>query len=315
VAISDNTRLGQLILTLFALYGRAEGNWLSVAAIVALLADLGADGQAVRSSVSRLKRRGVLDSEKRGGAAGYSLTAPTLELLAEGDVRIFNRPRATSRDGWLVVVFSVPESERDKRHALRTSLIRLGFGTAAPGVWVAPGGIAAETRHTLERRGLAEYVDLFAGEHLAFGDLRSKVREWWDLNELTALYAHFLSRYCPVRDRVATGAVAPAEAFGLYLPMLTEWRRLPYRDPGIPLSLLPADWNGVTAADLFGELNGALGSPARDHAKHVIRGTARLPVTPHVSRTAGQRSTTPSTASGGGSSFASCSMYEHFKWI
>jgi phenylacetic acid degradation operon negative regulatory protein len=275
VANTDNTRLGQLILTIFALYGRAEGNWLSVASIVALMADLGADGQAVRSSVSRLKRRGVLDGERRGTAAGYCLTAPTLEVLAEGDVRIFGRPRATEADGWLVVVFSVPESERDKRHALRTSLTRLGFGTAAPGVWVAPGGIAAETRHTLELRRLGEYVDLFAGEHLAFGDLRSKVREWWDLNELTALYAHFLDRYRPVSDRVAAGAVTPAEAFGRYLPMLTDWRRLPYRDPGIPLSLLPPDWNGVEAGELFGALDAALGSPARDHAATVIHATAR----------------------------------------
>jgi phenylacetic acid degradation operon negative regulatory protein len=275
VATTDNTRLGQLILTIFALYGRAEGNWLSVASIIALMADLGADSQAVRSSVSRLKARGVLDGERRGGAAGYSLTAPTLEVLAEGDVRIFERPRATEADGWLVVVFSVPESERDKRHALRTSLTRLGFGTAAPGVWVAPGSVAAETRHTLELRRLAEYVDLFAGEHLAFGDLRSKVREWWDLGELTALYAHFLDRYRPVRDRVTAGEVTPQRAFGLYLPMLTEWRRLPYRDPGIPLSLLPPDWNGVGAGELFGALDAALGAPARDHALRVIRAAGR----------------------------------------
>jgi len=269
MANSDNTRLGQLILTVFALYGRAEGNWLSVAALVALMADLGADGQAVRSSVSRLKRRSVLNSERRDGAAGYSLTTPTLEVLAEGDVRIFERPRATEADRWLVIVFSVPESERDKRHALRTSLTRLGFGTVSPGVWVAPGNLAEETRHTLERRGLSEYVDLFAGEHLAFGDLRSKVREWWDLDELTALYADFIHRHRPVLDRV-TASFTSAEAFGLYLPMLTEWRRLPYRDPGIPLSLLPPDWNGVAAGDLFGALNAGLGSPARDHALKVI---------------------------------------------
>lgn len=275
MAISDNTRLGQLILTVFALYARSEGNWLSVAALVCLMADLGADGQAVRSSVSRLKRRGVLDSERRGDAAGYSLTGPTLEVLAEGDVRIFERPRAAEAGGWLVVVFSVPESERDKRHALRTSLTRLGFGTAAPGVWVAPVSLAAETRHTLERRGLAGYVDIFAGEHLAFGDLRSKVRQWWDLDELTALYADFLDRYRPVRDRAAAGGIAPPEAFGLYVPMLTEWRRLPYRDPGIPLSLLPPDWNGVSAGTLFGELNAALGAAARDHAVEVIRAKAR----------------------------------------
>jgi phenylacetic acid degradation operon negative regulatory protein len=217
----------------------------------------------------------VLDGERRDGVAGYSLTAATLEVLAEGDVRIFERPRATEADGWLVVVFSVPESERDKRHALRTSLTRLGFGTAAPGVWVAPASVAAETRHTLELRRLAEYVDLFAGEHLAFGDLRSKVREWWDLSELTALYGHFLHRYRPVRDRVAAGGITPQRAFGLYLPMLTEWRRLPYRDPGIPLSLLPPDWTGVGAGELFGALDAALGAPARDHALRVIRATGR----------------------------------------
>jgi phenylacetic acid degradation operon negative regulatory protein len=275
VAVSDSSRLGQLILTIFALYARDEDNWLSVAALVALMADLGADGQAVRSSVSRLKRRGVLLGERRDGAAGYSLTGPTLEVLAEGDIRIFERPRSAEADSWLVVVFSVPESERDKRHALRTSLTRLGFGTAAPGVWVAPGSLAAETRHTLELRGLTEYVDLFAGEHLAFGDLRSKVREWWDLDELTALYGDFLDRYRPVLERVTAGGITPSEAFGLYVPMLTEWRRLPYRDPGIPLSLLPPDWSGVSAGALFGELNAALGPPARDHALEVIRAKGR----------------------------------------
>jgi phenylacetic acid degradation operon negative regulatory protein len=57
--------------------------------------------------------------------------------------------------------------------------------------------------------------------------------------------------------------------------MLTEWRRLPYRDPGIPLSLLPPGWNGVDAGELFGALDAALGSPARDHAAAVIGATAR----------------------------------------
>ena len=141
-AAGRDTRLSQLILTIYGLYARAEHNWLSVASVVRLMADLGVDGQAARSSISRLKRRAVLSSERHGGAAGYSLAAPTLEVLAEGDVRIFERVRAVAEDGWIVVVFSVPESERDKRHALRSALTRLGFGTAAPGVWVAPGNLA-----------------------------------------------------------------------------------------------------------------------------------------------------------------------------
>ncbi|MER6465271.1 PaaX family transcriptional regulator [Streptomyces sp. NPDC001288] len=265
-----DSRLGPLIITLFGLYARGEHNWLSVASLIRLMADLGVEAQAVRSAVSRLKRRGVLRSERHEGAAGYAVADSTLEVLAEGDIRIFERNRAATDDGWLVVVFSVPESERDKRHALRTALTRLGFGTAAPGVWVAPGILADETRRTLRRLGLTPYVDIFTGDHFAFGDLSAKVRAWWDLDELTALYADFLARYGPVRERAAAGGTAPREAFGMYLPMLTEWRRLPYRDPGLPLSLLPRDWDGERAGALFEDLDGMLRAPAREHALSVI---------------------------------------------
>ncbi|WP_412734518.1 PaaX family transcriptional regulator C-terminal domain-containing protein [Krasilnikovia sp. MM14-A1259] len=270
-ATGRDVRLAQLILTVFGLYARAEHNWLSVASVVRLMADLGVDGQAVRSAVSRLKRRGVLDSVRHDGAAGYALADSTVELLAEGDVRIFQRARAVPTDGWLMVVFSVPESEREKRHALRTSLTRLGFGTAAPGVWIAPGNLATETRHTLDRRGLSTYVDIFTGDYYAFGDLRSKIRTWWDLDELAGLYADFLQQHRPLLDRISAGAAPPLDAFTAYVPMLTEWRRLPYRDPGLPLALLPPGWNGVTAEALFHELNTALSAAAREHALAVIR--------------------------------------------
>jgi phenylacetic acid degradation operon negative regulatory protein len=260
----------QLIVTIFGLYARTERNWLSVASVVKLMADLGVEGPAVRSSISRLKRRGLLRGERHHGAAGYSLSEPTLELLAEGDLRIFERTRAAVEDGWVLVVFSIPEVERDKRHALRTTLTRLGFGTVSPGVWIAPGHLMREVQHTLERRDLVPYVDIFRADHLGFDNLRSKVRAWWDFDELNALYADFLQRHRMTLHRVTRDAPTPGEAFASYVPLLTEWRRLPYRDPGLPLSLLPPGWKGETAGELFGELNRVLSGPAREHAMEVI---------------------------------------------
>jgi phenylacetic acid degradation operon negative regulatory protein len=262
----------ELIVTIYGLYARAEQNWVSVAAVVRLMMDLDVDGAAVRSSVSRLKRRDVLRSVRVNGAAGYALSPSTLAVLEEGDARIFHRRRAVLTDGWVLLVFSVPESERDRRHELRSQLTRLGFGTAAPGVWVAPGNLAKETRDVLHRRGLTSYVDIFHGDHLAFGDLSAKVRTWWDLDELAALYARFLRRYRPVLKRWSTRPSAATAAFPEYVHMLTVWRRLPYLDPGLPLELLPHNWNGVLAAELFSELDAVLREPSRQHALSVIRG-------------------------------------------
>jgi len=260
----------ELIVTLFGLYARAENNWLPVSALVRLMEELGVDGPAVRSSVSRLKRRNVLRADRQDGSAGYSLSKSALDVITEGDTRIFHRRRASEEDGWVILVFSVPESERDRRHLLRTTLTRLGFGTAAPGVWIAPGHLASETREMLERRGLAAYVEIFEGQHIAFGELRSKVRRWWDLDELTLLYAGFIERYRPAARSLSAEEITSSDAFSVYVPMLTEWRRLPYLDPGLPLSLLPQGWNGVTAEKLFADLNAALSGPAREHAVDVI---------------------------------------------
>ena len=260
----------QLIVTLYGLYARDEHNWLSVAALVRLMSELGVDGQAVRSSVSRLKRRDTLRSRSLAGAAGYSLSPAALEVLRDGDARIFHTQRATVADGWVVVVFSVPESEREKRHELRTRLSRLGFGTAAPGVWVAPAQLAQETATVLARSGLERYVEMFRGDHLGFTDLAVKVREWWDLAELAARSAEFTARFRAVADRLAVRPASDAEAFRQYVPMLTTWRRLPYLDPGLPLELLPAGWSGEAASALFAELNEEFREPARRHAMAVI---------------------------------------------
>jgi len=185
----------QLILSLFGLYARSEGNWLSVRALIALMAELGVDSAAVRSSVSRLKKRGVLESERRDGQAGYALAPSTVELLEAGDTRIWSRPRATPEDGWLVVVFSVPESERARRHALRSLLTRLGFGAASSGVWIAPGTIFDETLAALERAGLAAYTEFFRGDYLGVGDVAERIGQWWDLASLERLYAEFCEEY------------------------------------------------------------------------------------------------------------------------
>jgi phenylacetic acid degradation operon negative regulatory protein len=258
----------QLIVTVYGLYSRGAGGWMSVASLVSLLGDLGVDEPAVRSSISRLKRRGILVARRAAGAAGYELSGEGQAILREGDHRIFRRERARLEDGWLLAVFSVPEAERHQRHVLRSQLSRLGFGTAAPGVWIAPAYLHQATTEMLARLGLSGYADLFHADHLAFGDLATKVRQWWDLDRTERLASDFVAAYEPVLlgwpGRRA--AARPREAFADYVRVLTDWRRLPYSDPGLPAELLPPGWTGARAAEIFFTLQSRLAGAAGEHA-------------------------------------------------
>lgn len=256
--------LRALIVTIYGLYAREVGGWLSVGALIRLMAQLGVDEPAVRSSISRLKRRGILESERIDGRAGYALSAHAREILEAGDRRIFRRRRGTLDEGWVLAVFSVPESERRRRHTLRSRLAWLGFGSVGPGVWIAPAHLSEEARDVLLREELAEYVDLFEGRYLGFAAAPEQVAQWWDLEGLDALYAQFCSDHEPVLERWRAGRGKDDEgmAFADYVRVLTSWRRLPYLDPGLAPELLPRDWSGTRAADLFFALQRRLEDPS-----------------------------------------------------
>jgi phenylacetic acid degradation operon negative regulatory protein len=268
-----------LIVTIYGLYARDADGWFSIAALIKLMAELGVEARAVRSAISRLKVRGLLESRRVDGGAGYGLSAAGQKILADGDRRIFGRPTASGNDGWLLVVFSVPEHERARRHALRSRLAWLGFGTVAAGVWIAPAQLAEETRDMLSADGLAAYVNLFTAGSLAFSDVADKIGDWWDLDRLEQLYQAFIDVAAPVLarwqrahpdlDRTDSG-----QAFADYVRILTAWRRLPFLDPGLPPEYLPPDWHGARAGELFGRLRNLLSGPARAHVLTVTGANA-----------------------------------------
>ncbi|MFF8811088.1 PaaX family transcriptional regulator [Streptomyces pactum] len=266
--MTDHHAPRSLIVTFYGAYGRGTADRptgpVPVAALIRLLGAVGVDPPSVRSAVSRLKRRGLLESGRApGGAAGYALSAAARQLLDDGDRRIYRRPADQVAEGWLLAVFSVPEHERHKRHLLRSRLARLGFGTAAPGVWIAPDHLYEETRHTLRRLDLDRYVDLFRGTHAGFRPTSEVVGRWWDLAALADLHERFLTTHEPVLRRWSRQrADDPEEAYRDHLLTLDSWRHVPYADPGLPPALLPGDWPGGRAAEVFTALHQRLRGPA-----------------------------------------------------
>lgn len=268
--VESSIRPSSLINTVYGAFVRRLGGWTSIADLIVLMGELDVDSQAVRSAISRLKKRGVLVPERRSGT-GYSLSPAMHPVFDEGDRRIFESLEpAALEEGWVMAVFSVPESERTYRYQLRTRLTWLGFGNMAPGLWLAPARLLEPARSTLERLGLSDYVHLFTSQYAAFSDLRATVSTWWDFPAIEAQYAAFTDHYRPVLESIDEREdIDASEAFRHYVPMLTQWRRLPYLDPGLPAELLPDDWNAVTARQLFQRLHGVLAAPSLEHVRKV----------------------------------------------
>lgn len=259
-----------LIITIFGAYSRSMGGWLSVGALLTLMGQVGVEDAAVRSALSRFKRRGILMAERRENTAGYALSESAWRTFDIGDARVLQRREPPDSRGWVLAAFSIPERSRDVRYKLRSRLARVGFAQVAGGLWIAPRALEADVEYIVEVLGVHDHVHIFGAEHIAFGSTADAVHQWWDLDDIGAQYAAFTSTY---RHLTAlhknTTDIDPTLAFSDYTRLLTSWRPLPYIDPGLPREYLPAVWAGDEATRLFYSLHDRLYALAQQHVEQV----------------------------------------------
>lgn len=265
-----------LVLDVYGAFVRDLGGWISVADLIDLMGALGSDEQVTRTSVSRFTRKGLLERRKLKGAVGYELTPHAQHILAEGDARIYNRlDPGRLADGWALLTFSIPESIRAQRHQLRSRLTWLGFGSLGGGAWIAPRRMLEKARDLVAELELERYVDVFEAHYHGFASDVDLVRRCWDLGRIRESYQHYIAETAPVLERYED--VDPddvqREAFADYVASLHEWRKLPFRDPGLPQELLPDDWEGRRAAEIFAQFQQQLEPAARRYVVEVVSGT------------------------------------------
>ncbi|CAN5858908.1 PaaX family transcriptional regulator C-terminal domain-containing protein [soil metagenome] len=261
-----------LLFDVYAPIVRYAGGWFAIADLITLLGDLDMEEQAVRSSVSRLRAKGMLERQVHSDFVGYALTDHALKILAEGDSRIYGSLEpATLEDGWALLTFSVPEKSRSDRHQLRRRLTWLGFGNLGAGVWIAPRRVLERTIEMVDEVGLGSYIDIFTAHYAAFDDLERLVARCWDIERMRELYSVYCREFAPMvrRWERTDPAAEPKQAFADFVAAMHEWRQMPYLDPGLPAELLPADWEGTAAAHIFNRIHEILLSTSQSYVASV----------------------------------------------
>ena len=247
-----------LLRTIIGSYLRGVGGWISIAEIVRLMDAVGISGPHARTAVLRIKNKGVILPEKRGGHPGYFLHPDAVAMLERGDRRIFSFRQQSDDGPWCLVSFSLPETERAARHQLRKRLQWIGCGTVATGLWICPAFLTHEVEEILTELGLRHWATVFITETpQPSGTLADAVRQWWDLDSIAEHHHRFIeqfSQWGPVDD--------PRSAFAHYVTMLDRWRIIPYLDPGLQPAVLPTDWPGFESVAIFERLRYELGPTA-----------------------------------------------------
>lgn len=261
-------RSQDLVFTLYGDYLLERRGPVWVGSLIALLGRLGVSPAAVRTVLSRMARKGWLTAERRGSRSYYGLTGRGRKLLEEGRQRIYHPPRDERwDDSWHLITYSVPEDRRRLRDRLRVRLLWLGCAPLTNGLWISPHDVRARVEEVATALGISGHVEVFRARHLGFSDVHRLVAECWDLSALSARYAAFIARYGPryERDRRqldANGRLSAAGCFVRRFRLVHEYRRFPLVDPYLPRPLLPEDWHGDRAAELFEAYHDLLAGPA-----------------------------------------------------
>jgi phenylacetic acid degradation operon negative regulatory protein len=264
-----------LVFDLFGDYLRYRGGEVRLRGLVSLMGCFDVPEPTVRVVVTRLRKEGWLSSRREGRETLYALTDAAWALLDEGRERIFHRVQGPWDGQWHMVIYSVPEAERGLREQLRKKLAWCGFGPLSAAVWLSPH----------DRTGLV--LEAFADEPAVKLDVfRSRSRgteadrdiaaRAWDLEGLDGAYAQLLETYRPRLAAYRAGELQGADALVERMNLVHDYRRFPFRDPDLPPELLPADWNGRRAHEVFLEAHGLLRAPA-EACVDALTGSAAIP--------------------------------------
>ncbi len=228
--------------------GRA---WLG--ALTEAMGTLDVSPQATRQALRRLATQNLVEPERHGRLAAYTLTQPGRRRLEEAADRIYLR-RPLAWDGrWRILTYSFAEENRSSRDALRREVEWLGYGSFGTGMWICPWDLGTRLDAVLAKHGVVGQVETFVSE--LEGDDRGLAARAYDMTELKAAHREFIDRFGPELDTLSARAdLDPAEAFSRRVLLIHEWRKFLFLDPGLPHDLLPSDWLGDQAGHVFTEL-------------------------------------------------------------
>jgi phenylacetic acid degradation operon negative regulatory protein len=254
------------MLTFFAVHVLDTARAVSSGSVIDVFGRISITEDAVRTTLTRMVNRGLLERHRRGRRMYFGLTARASAVLEDGRDRVW-RTGAVNRDwdgSWTIVGFSLPEDWRRERHDLRSRLVWGGFGPLQNGMWTAPGRV--DVAGLVAGLGLESCLKVFHAQTAKPTEAAAVVEAAFDLPGIAGRYRAFRSRW----QQAEPAAGEAVDDLGRELLLHTDWLGLVRQDPHLPAEHLPGDWPAAAAEALFHELAARYAGPARQIAAGIL---------------------------------------------
>ncbi|OGN89772.1 MAG: hypothetical protein A2158_01380 [Chloroflexi bacterium RBG_13_46_14] len=263
------------MLTLYGDYVRHRGGEIGIGSLIALLSNFGLSENSIRSAVSRMCRASILKVRRNRSRSYYSLSDEGQALMYKGERRIFERKRDKWNGLWNLVVYYIPEENREARDRLRRELAWMGFGPLTTATWISPHDLTDEVIELADKLEIRPYIQVFQTRMKNSNDPTGIVARCWDLQKIHKRYNAFIKEYRKKMEdhqaRIDKGEnIESSEYFVQRFKLIDDYRRLPYLDPDLPEELLPKNWLRSEAMDLFDRYHEILTEKANQYFDSVL---------------------------------------------
>ncbi len=241
--------------------------WLS--SVIDAMDTFGVNERLVRTSVYRLVKDGLLESEKIGRCSYYRFSDEGKRHSAIAAERIYASAANDSAHEWTIAI-THQASDAKKLDELKRGLNWLGFSQLKPSVYGHPSGDLPALEELLAQYQLTDMVVLFSAHPSNINsqnNLKQLVYDKWSLDEVTQHYQEFCQTYRSVMKKVEQKKLAPKDAFLLRTMLIHEYRRVLLRDPQLPEEMLPVKWEGFTAHQICKTIYQAITSEAEQYVR------------------------------------------------
>ncbi len=205
---------------------------------------------SLRTNLSRMTSKGILQVRKEGRKAVYSFTTASGKISSNVSLSFKSPDWSDWNNNWWGISFSLPEIKKSERYKIKKKLSVHRFAALHPGLWIRPVNLKEKIEEKLKNIFENKNCKVISFSFYSKAEL-DKIPYLWRINKINNKFKESL-KYIDDWSK-KTDLSNPKEALIGKMTVGNNIVKQLFSDPLLPDQFLPKDWCGKKLRKAFFE--------------------------------------------------------------